>query len=306
MSHPVTLFPRGIAALVLAVSAAAHAQPAPDAVAANDVFGVRKIYPDLPGGERWSMNMTDANADPRFDPQATLARNADGSWRFASDSENHQVRMSALTSAGYASAGIVSDHAVLAQRGYMYKPRDWKNVEITGYVRVIEVEDASDEVTWYARGGHHSNPQPFCEGVAYKGDLKFDGRVRTAKEQWHVNYDFRPGNGVTATSNIIGRWVGFKTIMYNIDAGAHVRVELWVDAQADNTWTLAYHTIDAGGWGTKAGTCHAAVPDQVITWGGPLAVFRWDNVRRISFKNLSVREIDATGDGLFADGFDMP
>jgi hypothetical protein len=28
-----------------------------------------------------------------------------------------------------------------------------------------------------------------------------------------------------------------------------------------------------------------------ITWGGPIAVFRWDNANDVDFKWLSVREI---------------
>ena len=29
-----------------------------------------------------------------------------------------------------------------------------------------------------------------CEGTAYKADLFYRGRVRIAKEQWHVSYVF--------------------------------------------------------------------------------------------------------------------
>ena len=31
--------------------------------------------------------------------------------------------------------------------------------------------------------------------------------------------------------------------------------------------------------------------DQIITWGGPIATFRWDSATNTDFKNLSVREI---------------
>jgi hypothetical protein len=33
-------------------------------------------------------------------------------------------------------------------------------------------------------------------------------------------------------------------------------------------------------------------PDQLITWGGPIATFRWDNATHVDFKNFSVREIE--------------
>ena len=33
------------------------------------------------------------------------------------------------------------------------------------------------------------------------------------------------------------------------------------------------------------------LPDQIVTWGGPIASFRWDNGNSIDIQNLSVREI---------------
>ncbi|MDF2737836.1 MAG: type protein, partial [Nitrososphaeraceae archaeon] len=31
--------------------------------------------------------------------------------------------------------------------------------------------------------------------------------------------------------------------------------------------------------------------DQLITWGGPIATFRWDKADDVDFKSFSVREI---------------
>ena len=33
-------------------------------------------------------------------------------------------------------------------------------------------------------------------------------------------------------------------------------------------------------------------PDQIITWGGPIATFRWDGASDVDIKNFSVREIE--------------
>jgi len=30
---------------------------------------------------------------------------------------------------------------------------------------------------------------------------------------------------------------------------------------------------------------------QVITWGGPIALFRWDNIEYVDIKEFSIREI---------------
>ena len=65
-----------------------------------------------------------------------------------------QVRMHAMTSTGYGSPDTY-DRDVLAERGYMLAPNDWRNVEMTGYVKVNSTSDASDNFAWYARGGRH-------------------------------------------------------------------------------------------------------------------------------------------------------
>jgi hypothetical protein len=31
-------------------------------------------------------------------------------------------------------------------------------------------------------------------------------------------------------------------------------------------------------------------PDRLITWGSPVATFRWDDTANVQFRNLSVRE----------------
>ena len=50
----------------------------------------------------------------------------------------------------------------------MQSPRDWKNAEMTGFVKFnkgkSEKKDDSDEFTWYARGGDHETPNKGCEG----------------------------------------------------------------------------------------------------------------------------------------------
>ena len=43
----------------------------------------------------------------------------------------------------------------------------WKNVEITGYARVLSADSNSDDLDWYARGGTHNGDVP-CEGTALK------------------------------------------------------------------------------------------------------------------------------------------
>ena len=49
--------------------------------------------------------------------------------------------------------------------------------------------------------------------------------------------------------------------------------------------------VDAGDWGGDHSNC-GGTNGMPITWGGPLATFRWDSASDVDFKWLSVREID--------------
>jgi hypothetical protein len=261
--------------------------PAPAPTTGQDTFGIKMIYPTKAGGETWSL-ATDALADKRFEPQDTITRNADGSWKMKST----QVRMHARTSTGYDSSKIPTyDRDVLASRGYMQAANDWKNVEMTGYVKVNAVSDASDNFAWYARGGRH-NDDLACEGSSYKGSLHYDGRVRWRKETWHVSYEQTPYKA--GTTALKGRWVGFKSIMKNTTYNGKpaVKLEMWLNENADKvTWKKVYDTMDYGQLGGDASHCGGAVDAMPITWGGPIATFRWDSASDVDFKWLSVREI---------------
>ena len=253
----------------------------------NDKFGIKKIYSTKPGGEEWYMNMQDPNNDPRSNPPS-MSKNSDGSWRVTSD----QVRYGVYTSAGYKPDDVEFDHGVVANRGYMQSPNDWKNVEMTGRVK-FNSGDSGDNWAWYARGGRHTgsgNPDG-CEGSSLKGDLRYtDGTDRWAKEQWHVSYVFNSWKNSPASAD--GKFVGFKAMMYNtlVNGETAVKLELWVDPNNDNNWQKVYDFIDHGGWGNEGGECNGN-PDQIISWGGPIASFRWDGANSVDIKDLSVREI---------------
>jgi len=257
----------------------------------SDPFGIEEIYPTKAGSEDddWFMDMSDGQ-DPRSRPPP-LTKNSDGSFKVRSD----QVRWGVFTTSGYNPEDVELDHGVLAERGYMQSPNDWRDVELTGYVKMNSGQ-SDENFAWYARGGRHTgngNPEG-CEGSSIKADLGYDGRVRFAKEQWHVSYVFTDHK--RAMSSIEDRWVGFKGIMYNIEQNGEtaVKMEIWVDKNEDGNedgpWEKVDENIDAGGWGDNGEEC-GGEPDQIITWGGPIATFRWDGTSDVDIKNLSVREI---------------
>jgi hypothetical protein len=257
----------------------------------SDKSGIREIYPTKPNGEEWFIRSLHPEKDPRFSPQTVLIPNSDGSFKVKST----KVRMGVFTSSGYKPNLIQTlDHSKIASKGYMQSPNDWRDVEITGYIKLNS--GSGDNFAWYARGGRHTgfgSPEG-CEGVAYKADLYFDGQTRWTKEQWHtggyVFSDYLKGMG-----SIKGKWVGFKAIMYNIDHSgkAGVKLEIWLDKENTNQWIKVNEREDTGGWGNNGREC-GGTPDQIITWGGPIASFRWDSASDVDIRDFSVREIAPT------------
>jgi len=259
-----------------------------DVFAPGDKFGIIKLYPTKSAGEQWFINMNNPLSDSRFNPQNTITKNPDGSWKMKST----KVRMDVYTSTGYDENAISTlDHSKIAAKGYMQAPNDWRNFEMTQYVKV-NTSPTDDNLAPYGRGGRHTGngPPEGCEGSSMKGDVFFSGKVRFAKEQWHVSYVFT--NLKTATSSIVDKWVGVKFVVYNfIENGKTVvKTQLWLDTNNNGNFVKVDENVDRGGWGTEDTQCGGA-PDQIITWGGPITTFRWDTATDVDFKNLSVREI---------------
>jgi hypothetical protein len=274
------------AAATVSITVSASTTPPP--TGGTDKFGIKELYPTKSGGEEWFMNMVNPQGDSRFNPQNTITKNSDGSWKMKSS----KVRMGVYTSSGYSSSKIPTiDHSKILAKGYMMAPNDWKNFEMTMYAKVNKA-GSDDNFAPYGRGGRHTGggyPEG-CEGSAYKGDVFFSGKVRFAKEQWHVSYVFTDYK--TGTSSIKGKWIGFKFVLYNfqLNGKTAVKMELYLDKNNDGNFVKVDESVDKGGWGNTGGECNGA-PDQIITWGGPIATFRWDTATDVDFKNLSVREI---------------
>ena len=100
---------------------------------------------------------------------------------------------------------------------------------------------------------------------------------------WHVNYDILSPtkNGI---GSIMNKWVGFKGIVYNLPDG-NVKLESYVDKDANNHWEKVEELIDSGHWGNDMTHCNANTPGVQITWGSPMAIFKSTGVT-YDFKKL--------------------
>jgi hypothetical protein len=243
------------------------------------------IYPTKPGGREWYMDMNQPVDLVYFDPQIAIAKNEDGSWRV----NGTNIRMTANTPV-------------------WEKP--WRDVEMTGFVRLISAEDPRREFTWFARGGEHSLDNP-CEGSAYKGSIEYDGSAAYfKKELWYgggdVGYTDRGGEVRNPTPPLYDRWIGFKVVIYNMNNDTAVKMESYIkdgnfDQSVNNKtggWRKVVDMVDSGDWvvHNPAPGCINPITgqkvetDEIISWGGSMAVFRADDAV-FDFKELSVREI---------------
>jgi len=242
-----------------------------------DKFGIKEIYPTKLGGREWFLNMDDPRSDGLFfiTSDENITRQSDNSWLINSS----KVRINVDTPAG---------------------TEPWKNVEITEYARVLSVINPENEtdLAWFARSGRHSNEVP-CEGAALIGIIHIDGSVEWKKEIFFKG-GYTDGRAISKVLNdpIVGRWIGWKVVMYNINNDTAVKMESYIDNTNTNYWVKVTDLLDDGGWYAKNSdkefySANCGKPkNYIITNGGPTVTFRSDNVVW-DFKNLSVREIQA-------------
>jgi hypothetical protein len=229
------------------------------------------------------MNNYDPESDPYLHNYKSIVKNKDGSYNIGERS-----RMSVYSKDGICyQEGTMETYnfTELSKIGYWYKPKDWKNVEITGEYLYKKGEGSG--ITHYARSEDHSTINNGCGGSSYKLKIHFDGTSSISKEQSHPKPWTIPIN-----KNPFGKldndWFRFKGIMYNLPDGT-VKLENWLDPFLNNSWIKIAEYQDKGGWGEDGNKCQGN-DDHIITWGSPIVTFRWDDAL-VDFRNLSVREI---------------
>jgi hypothetical protein len=243
-----------------------------------DKFAIKEIYPTKVGGREWHVNMNTPINDRMFSigSDQSIAKESDGSWRIT----NPEVRMNVTTP---------------------QNSKQWKNVEITGYVKVISIKNRDKgipkDIAWFARGGIH-NSDARCNGTALIGGIREDGSVGWKKEIWFTGGYTNELAKAKVTNSLLDRWIGWKVVMYNINNNTAVKMESYLDDNNTNHWVRVTNLTDTGGWyadtsDKKFYSANCGKPkDYVMTNSGSDVFFRSDNMI-LDFKNLSVREIQA-------------
>lgn len=250
----------------------------------TDIFGVVKIYQTVENGTEWYINMTNPFNDDFFSisyDNLLLRKQNDNSWQIGGSEVKFNVNST--------------------------DKKLWKNVEITGYVKVLgllpfnekaitEDFDKDYEFSWIARSGKHSSSTP-CDGTALVGSINVNGSVSWKKEIWHTGGYTGDKDKQKITDSILNRWIGWKTVVYNTGNDSAVKMESYIDNKNSGYWTKASEIMDNGNWNAKNNNqvfykinCSKKI-DQILADPKPYVTFRADNIIW-DFKNLSVREID--------------
>ena len=270
-----------------------------------DKFGIKEIYRSKPGEEEWFMNMDDPKHDLRTDPQTTLTKNDDTEhginiWKI----QNTEVRYEVFTSSGYNPQLITTlNQTELAKKGFMQSPNDWKNVEMTGYFKINSFtkseKNGAAHIELVARGGKNTDNKNLikglseqCESTTYHSNTYETRRVKFEKDLEHTQgYTTKDKEKTNAVQKqLLGRWIGIKAVFYNLPDNNSVKLEQYIDDKSDNNWHKVLSYTDDGHWGGGTPNC-GGLDTQVITWGGPIAIFRWDNIDDMDIKDFSIREI---------------
>ncbi len=135
-----------------------------------------------------------------------------------------------------------------------------------------------------------------CEGTSLKGDIRVNGEVFWQKEIWHTGGYTDERAKAKVTDSILGRWIGWKVVIYNINNDKAVKMESYLDDKNNNNWKKVTELIDKDGWYADTSdkvfySANCGRPkDYIITNSGPIVTFRSDNMIW-DFIDLSVREI---------------
>lgn len=238
----------------------------------------QSLQPTVPGGREWTANWTEARVIRPYslDPRDPLFRNEEGELRIEGGVAHVKAGLTRL---------VVNSPANAPQ---------WRNVEMTAYVRRGKSARKLDYQAFYlsARSGERHNDEVPCEGTSYHATLRFDGLCGFKKEIWHTGgyTALRPDPAPKFWPTVPeGKWIGMKYLCRNCNGDQHVRLELYVDAEANGNWKLVSEFLDAAGWRGEKPGCDRP-QDGIITEARPSVYFRADYVDP-EIRDFSVREV---------------
>ena len=238
----------------------------------TDKFSIKELYPTAANGPTWYiLEQKDPTTDGHFYygmyRTTTISYLGSGVWEVHAESgtQKHGIRMHVDSPTG-----------------------KWKNTEMTGYFKVTT---GNDQVTMIARHGPSYHANGGCDAYGYYALTAVNGEVYFKKKLYHFNggYTERVAQ-VQALNNILGKWIGMKFVVYDLNDGS-VKLELWIDnGDMTNNWKKETELVDHGQLTVQGGS-DCGRPGNYIIPEGTRVSYRVDN-SVFDFKKLSVREIE--------------
>ena len=261
----------------------------------NDPFGIKKIYPTKNGGPKWFMNTENIVNDTLFSTipssSSTCTTPKTCTLLYKNMTENiwHAARKDVPANEGIRMVDLSQPDTL------------WLNTEMTGYYKLKSSIYYPQEFVHVIRSGtpHAST----CPGYSYYAGISFDGSVAKIQKSLYHGGD---GLGYSqtlytrgVTTPLDNRWIGMKTVTYNVNNDTAVKIEIWLDEFANNNWRKVYEQTD-NGWSISGDPANYGcinpltglqrTSSDIILWGGTEQQFRADNAE-IDFNLLSIREI---------------
>ncbi|HXG05930.1 MAG TPA: hypothetical protein VNI77_01220 [Nitrososphaera sp.] len=269
-----------IGLVILATISLAPSTLTISAYADEDKFGIEKLYPT--DDEVWVMEDDD--------PERAMDRNDDDHpFRFGTDKNIEDLDYD--EDEGSWRMDVTTGSHEHGTRMHVYRPdgEDWKNVEMTGYFRVLK---GDDQITMIARHGRSYHDNGGCEAMGYYAMVDMDGNAYFKKKLHHEDggYSDKVAEVEDAVDDLGDEWIGLKFVVYNTGHD-EVKLELYADeGDETNDWKLLTEYIDDGDLKVNERDCDRP-RDYVIDEAQPRVSYRIDD-SEFEFKNLSVREIE--------------
>ena len=198
------------------------------------------------------------------------------------------------------------DWKVAEIQGYQSSPMDIDEFEQTGYLRVNDVTDVTNQIS-FKQGAEHQSSDPELAGTS-EMRVNFDGKYGEtwAKELTFPKYESAKDPVAFQPGNIVGKWIGIKVISVHVPVpfsglcsstnpcqGQLYKTYVDLDpidfttGLPKNNWKfLASHLDD----GTEKGIYSG----HKTTWGKKTFQYRVNQAKSIDFAYLSVYDIDPT------------